>query len=100
MHKMRVSHRNPPTSLALFGHAKQRSIASYVFGRTTPAYNELLRARWEIEGLGTAAGDNEGLRGVESVLREMKVNGMGFDSSTRAFVEDVRREEGRTGMGS
>ncbi|KAF8522416.1 hypothetical protein BU17DRAFT_86975 [Hysterangium stoloniferum] len=100
MRKMRVSHRNPRASLALFAHAKQRSIASYVFGCTTPAYNELLRARWAIEGLGTAAGDNEGLRGVESVLREMKANGVGFDSSTRAFVEDVRREVGRTGIGS
>ncbi|KAF8522414.1 hypothetical protein BU17DRAFT_44674 [Hysterangium stoloniferum] len=100
MCKMRVSHRNPRASLALFAHAKQRSIASYVFGCTTPAYNELLRARWAIEGLGTAAGDNEGLRGVESVLREMKANGVGFDSSTRAFVEDVRREVGRTGIGS
>ncbi|KAF8522420.1 hypothetical protein BU17DRAFT_64351 [Hysterangium stoloniferum] len=77
----------------------QKSIASYIFGCTTPAYNELRRARWATEGLGTAVGDNEGLRGMESVLREMKANGLGFDSSTRAFMEDVRRV-GRTGMGS
>ncbi|KAF8522417.1 hypothetical protein BU17DRAFT_86976 [Hysterangium stoloniferum] len=85
MRKMRISHRNPAVSQAT------SSVA---------AYNELRRARWATEGLGTAAADNEGLKGVESVLREMKVNGVGFDSSTRAFVEDVRRDVGRTGMGS
>ncbi|KAF8524832.1 hypothetical protein BU17DRAFT_84347 [Hysterangium stoloniferum] len=69
MPKLRVSHRNPRVALALFAHAKQRSVASY--------------------GLGTAAGDNEGLEGVESVLREMNASSVGFDSSMRAFVEEM-----------
>ncbi|KAL5484810.1 hypothetical protein ACEPAI_7452 [Sanghuangporus weigelae] len=76
---------DPHLALSIFQHARSRSIASYVFGCTAPAYNELLRTRWE------AFRD---LRGVADALNEMRVNGITPDGKTRAFVEELRREVG------
>jgi Mtf2 family len=85
MHTFRLKYNDPHTALALFAHAKRRSIHSYVFGCTTPAYNELLETRWELDGA---------LKGVEEALIEMRANGVRPDKGTRAFVECVRREVG------
>ena len=85
MHTFRIKYNDPHTALALFAHAKRRSIHSYVFGCTTPAYNELLETRWELDG---------SLKGVEEALVEMRANGVRPDKGTRAFVERVRREVG------
>ncbi|KAL5506924.1 hypothetical protein ACEPAH_6380 [Sanghuangporus vaninii] len=76
---------DPHLALSIFQHARSRSIASYVFGCTAPAYNELLRTRWE------AFRD---LRGVADALNEMRVNGITPDGKTRVFVEELRREVG------
>ena len=85
MRTFRIKYRNPHTALALFAHAKRRSIHSYVFGCTTPAYNELIEIRWELNGqLGV----------VEAALAEMHANGVAVDKHTRAVVERVRREVG------
>ncbi|KAF8507445.1 hypothetical protein JB92DRAFT_2960610 [Gautieria morchelliformis] len=94
MHTFRVKYNDPHTALALFAHAKRRSIHSYVFGCTTPAYNELLETRWELDGA---------LKGIEEALVEMRANGVRPDKVTRALVERVRREVGekflsRTGI--
>jgi Mtf2 family len=85
MHTFRVKYNDPHTALALFAHAKRRSIHSYVFGCTTPAYNELLETRWELDSA---------LKGIEEALVEMRANGVRPDKITRALVERVRREVG------
>ena len=58
---------------------------SYIFGCTTPAYNELLETRWH---------SFRDLRGVHAALEEMRANGVSPDLRTRALVDDVRREVG------
>ncbi|KAI0295865.1 hypothetical protein B0F90DRAFT_1749052 [Multifurca ochricompacta] len=76
---------DPHLALALFEQARNLSSLSYIFGCTTPAYNELLETRW---------GSFRDLRGVHAALEEMRANGVPPDSRTRALVEDVRRETG------
>lgn len=85
MRTFRDKFHDPHLALSLFTFARTRSIASYVFGCTTPAYNELLRSRW------TCFHD---LRGVADALREMHANGVPPDTGTRLLVEEVRREVG------
>ncbi|KIJ50529.1 hypothetical protein M422DRAFT_27198 [Sphaerobolus stellatus SS14] len=85
MHLFRTTYANPHTSLALFSRAKLLSIPSYVFGCTTPAYNELLYATWAID---------RDLKGVEDILREMRANALKMDGKTKAFVEALRKEVG------
>lgn len=76
---------DPHLALALFEHARNLSPLSYIFGCTTPAYNELLETRWDTF---------RDLRGVHAALEEMRANGILPDSRTRALVDDVRREVG------
>jgi hypothetical protein len=76
---------DPHLALALFEHARNLSPLSYIFGCTTPAYNELLETRWD---------SFRELRGVHAALEEMRANGISPDSRTRALVDDVRREVG------
>lgn len=76
---------DPHLALSVFEHARHLSIRSFVFGCTTPAYNELLQTRW------AAFRD---LRGVRDALDEMRVNGVDCDSHTRALVDGIRREVG------
>lgn len=85
MRTFREKYRDPHTALSLFAHAQRLSIASYVFGCTTPAYNELLHTRWACF---------RDLRGVADALAEMRVNGVQPDARTRALAEEVRREVG------
>lgn len=85
MRTFRIKYNDPHTALALFAHAKGRSIHSYVFGCTTPAYNELLETRWEVDGA---------VKGIVEALVEMRANGVRPDKATRTFVERVRREVG------
>ncbi|KZV90211.1 hypothetical protein EXIGLDRAFT_837981 [Exidia glandulosa HHB12029] len=72
-------------ALSVFEHARHASIPSFVFGCTTPAYNELLQTRW------SAFRD---LRGVRDTLEEMRVNGVDSDGRTRTLVENIRRDVG------
>ncbi|KAF8583923.1 hypothetical protein K439DRAFT_1661040 [Ramaria rubella] len=94
MRIFRTKYNDPHTALALFAHAKRRSIHSYVFGCTTPAYNELLATRWVLDGACV-----RGLRAVEEALVEMRANGVRPDKETRSFVERVRRDVGERFLG-
>lgn len=76
---------DPHLALSVFNHARHVSVPSFVFGCTTPAYNELLETRWR------AFRD---LRGVRDTLEEMRVNGVECNGRTRALVENIRREVG------
>jgi hypothetical protein len=81
----REGYNDPHLALALFEHARNLSPLSYIFGCTTPAYNELLETRWH---------SFRDLRGVHAALEEMRANGVSPDLRTRALVDDVRREVG------
>ncbi|KAI0321216.1 hypothetical protein OF83DRAFT_1081100 [Amylostereum chailletii] len=85
MRTFRDKYKDPHLALAMFDHARHLSISSYVFGCTTPAYNQLIETRW------TCFRD---LRGVLEALEEMKVNGIPPDARTRVLTEEVRREAG------
>lgn len=74
---------DPNLALAIFNHAKNLSIYSYVFGCTTPAYNELIETYWFCF---------RDLKSILDALEEMKVNGVEADNRTRRIVEIIRRE--------
>ena len=74
---------DPHLALTLFEHVRNLSPLSYIFGCTTPAYNELLETRW---------GSFRDLRGVHAALKEMRVNGISPDSRTRALVSTPVKE--------
>jgi len=80
---------DPHLALSIFDHARHLSIASYVFGCTTPAYNELIETRWRCF---------RDLRGVCDALEEMRANGVGMDNKTRALSEAIRREVGERNL--
>jgi hypothetical protein len=85
MSTAREGYGDPHLALALFEHARNLSPLSYIFGCTTPAYNELLETRWR---------SFRDLRGVHAALEEMRANGVFPDLQTRALMEDIRREVG------
>lgn len=81
----RDKYRDPHLALSIFDHARHLSIPSYVFGCTTPTYNELIETRWRCF---------RDLRGVCDALEEMSVNAVVPDQKTRALVETMRKEIG------
>ena len=83
MRTFRDKFHDPHLTLAIFDHAKNLSIPSYVFGCTAPVYNELIETRWFCF---------RDLKGVLDVLEEMKANGVEADSRTRRITETVRRD--------
>jgi hypothetical protein len=85
MSTAREGYEDPHLALALFEHARNLSPLSYIFGCTTPAYNELLETRWH---------SFRDLRGVHAALEEMRANGISPDIRTRTLVDEVRREVG------
>ncbi|KAL7281114.1 hypothetical protein ACG7TL_004422 [Trametes sanguinea] len=85
MRTFREKYKDPHLALALFNHARHLSIASYVFGCTTPAYNELIETRWRCF---------RDLRSVVELLEEMRVNGVEMDGRTRMLGERIRGEVG------
>lgn len=89
MRKFRDKYSDPHLSLAIFDYARNLSIASFVFGCTTPAYNELIETRWRCF---------RDLRGVCDALEEMRVNGVGTDTRTRGLAETVRKEVGQRNL--
>lgn len=78
-----LSLNDPYMALAIFEQAKRRGIESYVAGCTTRVYNTILRARWNYW---------RDVRGMEGLVEEMMVNGVGFDDDTRRVILEVRRE--------
>ena len=85
MRTFRDKYSNPHLALAVFEHARRLSPASFAFGCTTPAYNELLHTRWA---------HFRDLRGVAGALEEMRANGIALDARTRALAEAVRADVG------
>ncbi len=85
MNTARERYDDPHLALALFEHARNLSHLSYIFGCTTPAYNEQLETRWN---------SFRDLRGVHATLVEMQAHGVATDMRTRGLVDDVRRETG------
>ncbi|KAF4563418.1 hypothetical protein EYR36_003863 [Pleurotus pulmonarius] len=83
--EFRDKYGDPNLALAIFNYAKNLSIASYVFGCSTQAYNELIETRWS---------SFQDLKGVHDALEEMIVNGVELDSRTRKLVDTVRRDIG------
>ncbi len=85
MRSFRDKYKDPHLALAMFDHARNLSVASFVFGCTTPAYNELIETRWRCF---------RDLRGVCDAMEEMRVNGIELDNRTRLLAETIRREVG------
>ncbi|KAG1742118.1 hypothetical protein EDB19DRAFT_1702104 [Suillus lakei] len=85
MRSFRDKYRDPHLALSIFDYARHLSIPSYVFGCTTPAYNELIETRWSCF---------RDLKGVHDALEEMRVNGVEPDGRTKKLVEKLRREVG------
>ena len=83
MRTFRDKFHDPNLALAIFDHAKNLSVPSYVFGCTTPVYNELIETRWFCF---------HDLKGILDTLEEMKVNGVEADNRTRGIIETVRRD--------
>jgi hypothetical protein len=89
MQTFRTKFNNPHISLALFHHAKNLSVTSYVVCCGTEAYNELIEARWLCF---------RDLRGVHEALEEMSNNKVSVDGRTRKLVEELRRDIGARTM--
>jgi hypothetical protein len=89
MRTFRTKFNNPHTSLALFHHAKNLSVASYVTCCGTEAYNELIEARWLCF---------RDLRGVHDAMEEMSNNKVSVDGGTRRLIEKLRRDVGARTM--
>ena len=89
MRAFRDKYHDPHLALSIFDQARNLSIASYVFGCSTHAYNELIETRWRCF---------RDIRGVHDALEEMIVNGVDIDSRTRKLVEIVRREVGERNL--
>lgn len=83
MRAFRDKFHDPHLALAIFDHAKNLSIYSYVFGCTAPAYNELIETQWFCF---------HDLKGILDSLEEMKVNAVEANSRTRRIIETVRRD--------
>jgi len=89
MRTFREKYGDPHLALSIFDHARHLSVASFVFGCTTPVYNELIETRWRCF---------RDLRGACDALEEMRVNGVEMDGRTRALAEKIRREVGERNM--
>ncbi|TFY67255.1 hypothetical protein EVJ58_g1745 [Rhodofomes roseus] len=89
MRTFREKYGDPHLALSIFDHARHLSVPSFVFGCTTPAYNELIETRWRFF---------RDLRGACDALEEMRVNGVEMDNRTRSLAEMIRREVGERNM--
>lgn len=83
MSTFRDKYQNPHTALAIFNHAKTASIASYAFGCSTSAYNELIQTHWSCFRDASA---------VLSAFREMQVNGVVMNSKSGRLLDAIRRD--------
>ena len=83
MRAFRDKYKDPHLAMCIFEHARCLSIASFVYGCTTPSYNELIETRWQCF---------RDLRGVCDTLEDMWVNSVPMDRRTRLLAEAIRRE--------
>lgn len=81
----RTNYGNPHLTLAFFQYAQTHSVESYLFGCLASAYNQLIITRWKCF---------RDLEGIEAALREMEVNGVGWDRFTQQEVGNVVEEVG------
>ncbi|KAG6812535.1 hypothetical protein H0H92_002304 [Tricholoma furcatifolium] len=86
MEAFRDKFKDPHLAISMFEHARNLSIASYVFGCSSQAYHELIATRWKCF---------EDLKGVHDALQEMRVNGVKVSAPTQRLVEKLRREVGK-----
>lgn len=70
----------PHLALAMFAHARQLGVESYLAGCQTSAFNELLRTRWN------AFRD---LAGIVSAVGEMKSHAVAWDKNTNSIVSEI-----------
>ena len=89
MRTFRTKFNNPHISLALFHHAKNLSVASYVTCCGPEAYSELIQATWL---------SFRDLRGVHDALEEMSNNKVSIGGTTRTLIETLRRDLGARTM--
>ncbi|KAH9920689.1 uncharacterized protein B0H18DRAFT_1023351 [Fomitopsis serialis] len=89
MQTFREKYDDPHLALSIFDHARHLSVVSFVFGCTTPVYNELIETRWRCF---------RDLRGACEALEEMRVNGVEVDGRTLTLAEKIRREVGERNM--
>ncbi|KAF5321148.1 hypothetical protein D9619_001720 [Psilocybe cf. subviscida] len=85
MHVFRDQYRQPHLSVSIFRYAQRLSPASFVYGCSTEAYNELLETQWVLRDL-TA---------VRDVLQEMHRHAVPLSAKTDGLVDRIRRELGR-----
>lgn len=85
MRTFRDKYHNPHTALAIFNYTKTVSIASYAFGCSTDAYNELIQTHWSCFRDATA---------VLNAFKEMQVNGVVMNSKTGRLLDAIRRDVG------
>jgi hypothetical protein len=72
--------KNPHLALSAFTLARSHSIQSYVSGCSTAAYNEALETYWK---------SFRNLRRVEECVKEMSVNGVGWDRNTSRILSGI-----------
>lgn len=82
---------NPHLALSAFTLARSHSIRSYVAGCSTAAYNEALSTYW---------GNFRNLRRVEECVREMSVNGVGWDRHTSKILSGIIENLSETQLSS
>lgn len=75
----------PHLALAMFEHARNLGVESYIAGCQTSAYNELIRVRWECF---------RDLKGVYMAVKEMEGAAVAWDRFTNRVVEDVVQQVG------
>lgn len=83
MQTFRDKYKNPHTALAIFNYAKTASIASYAFGCSTDAYNEVIQTYWSCFRDANA---------VLDAIKEMQVNGVKMNSKTAKLIDTIRRD--------
>jgi hypothetical protein len=83
MQTFRDQYRDPNLALFIFEYARNLSVASYVFGCSTDAYNELIETQWK---------SFKDLAGVLNSIDEMVLNGVSVNTKTRRLVDIIRRD--------
>ena len=83
--------KNPHLALSTFTLARSHSIQSYVAGCSTAAYNEAMETYWK---------SFRNLRRVEECVKEMSVNGVGWDRNTSKILSSIIESLSETQLSS
>ena len=82
---------NPHLAISSFSLARSHSIQSYVAGCSTAAYNEALETYWR---------SFRNLRRVEECVKEMGINGVGWDRNTSKILSSIIEDLSETQLAS